>query len=815
MFRVHFGRFVLLALCFLVISGGEVHAQITCGSIIEIYGTSRYESPIEDCANPFGVVTENPNLKISYGTTLIDGGGEYPFMGETSAFVLEGTHPQANRVILSLYKTVPEGYELINQDDNGNYAFPTPGEYTVVVNESSFQVSQNLFQRLITSIIPTAYAFPGVSAVLTFTVIDAPEEPVGISNILFLPGIQASRLYTKVDGNEERLWEPGGNADVEKLRMTETGESITDIYTRDVVDEKGGVAVGEDVYKGFLQHLIALDGPSGGPLVTTFPYDWRYDVFDVVENGTKTEGGNMARPTDAIATSASLSPTGKVTLIAHSNGGLLAKAIMLKLAEEGKVDLVDKVIFIASPHTGTPKGLAALLHGFDQELISGLLADDEVVRGVMKNMPGVYGLLPSEEYFTSLTEPMISFDDSNTTALYRNSYGFAISSMDEYVDFLKGFEGREDVGDMVNEISTANGGMLESAFIHHREQLDSWSAPSGVEVFNIVGTGLPTPKSIEYREFKDLPCTIYGCTLTSKLEPVLHFTRYGDKTVVSKSADTVVANGLFLDLSFVEDYEHVNITESETTQTIVDHILHGSSTDGINFVSNTEPVFADDFDIHTIHSPARIYVRDSNGNITGRTEEGGEWQTGIPESDYFEMGGVKYLLVPSTGTYTVTVEGEGAGVYTHTLTTLKSETEVVQHAFTASITPTSVIEYTKTDDSISTISIDENGDGTVDKNMTLAGEIIKEEITYDDLEEAIHALSLSRKYERAPLELVRNAERLSNHHRGKHWKKHGEKVLLHVVEELLERYKKKGLITTAQYNKIENIIDELIEKKYE
>lgn len=803
--------------------GVEVHAQTTCGSIIEIYGTDRYESPIDDCLNPFGVVVENPNLKISYGTTQISEDGAYPFIGETSAFALEGTHPEANFIILNLYKTVPEGYEMINQDDNGNYTFSTPGEYTVVVNEGSIQVSQNIFQRLFASIIPTAYAFPGISAVLTFTVTDVPEEPTGISNILFIPGIQASRLYTKVDGNEERLWEPGGNSDVEKLQMTETGESITDIYTRDVVDEKGGVAVGGDVYKGFLQHLIALDGPSGGPLVTTFPYDWRYDVFDIVENGTKTEDGNMARPTDVIATSASLSPTGKVTLIAHSNGGLLAKAIVLKLEEEGKTGLVDKVIFIASPHTGTPKGLAALLHGFDQELISGLLADDEVVRGVMKNMPGVYGLLPSEEYFTSLTEPMISFDDSNTTAIYRNSYGFAVSNMGEYVDFLKGVEGREDAGDQINKIGVANDAMLESAFVHHREQLDSWSAPVGVEVFNIVGTGLPTPKSIEYREFKDLPCTIYGCTLTPKLEPVLHFTRYGDKTVVSKSAEKVSGGtSLFFDIKTLNeediessDYEHVNITESETTQTIVDHILHGSSTDGINFVSNTEPVFVDDFDIHTIHSPARIYVRDSNGNITGRTDEGGEWQTGIPESDYLEVGGVKYVLVPSMGAYTVTVEGEGAGVYTHMLTTLTNETEAVRHSFTASITPTSVIEYTKTDGTISTISIDENGDGSVDKNMTLTGEIIKEEITYDDLKDAIHALNLSRKYERLLLELVRNAERLSNHRSGKHWKKHGERALLHAVEEMLERYNKKGLITKSEFNEIEDIIDELIEKKYE
>lgn len=812
MFRVHFGRFVLLALCFLVISGGVVHAQTTCGSIIEIYGTDRYESPIEDCSNPFGIIAENPNLEVSFEGARIQRGSSYKFVNAVGNFTAVGTHPEAFTVGFGLYKQIAEGFLRINEDDNGTYTFSEAGTYTIVVyEEPELILTQNWFMRLLGRFTPVAHAFPGASLALNFEVVEPVLGPTGISNILFLPGIQASRLYTKVDGNEERLWEPGGNADVEKLRMTETGESITDIYTRDVVDEKGGVAVGDDVYKGFLQHLIALDGPSGGPLITTFPYDWRYDVFDIVENGTKTEDGSMVRPTDAIATSASLSPTGKVTLIAHSNGGLLAKAIMLKLEEEGKAHLVDKVIFIASPHTGTPKGIAALLHGFDQELISGILADDEVVRGVMKNMPGVYGLLPSEEYFSTLSEPMISFDGSSTTALYRNAYGFAVSNMDEYISFLRGGEGRADAGDRVNEISTANNEMLESALTHHRAQLDSWSAPEGVVVYNIVGTGLSTPKSIEYREFKESFCD--GCPVTQKLEPVLHFTRYGDETVVSKSASFLNDTKHYINLFEISEFVHANITESETVQTLVDHILHGSSTEGINFVTDTEPVFADDIDIHTIHSPARIYVRDSDGNITGRTEEGGEWQTGIPESDYFEVGGVKYVLVPSTGAYTVTVEGEGAGVYSHMLTTLKNEAETVRHAFTASITPTSVIEYTKTDDIISTISVDENGDGNVDKNMTLTGEIIEEEVTYDDLETAIRALNLTRRYERPLLELVRNAERLSHHRFGKRWKRHGERVLLHVVGETLERYKKKGLITIGQYNEVENIIDGLIEKK--
>lgn len=797
-------------------SGGEVRAQTSCGSIIEIYGETRYETPIVDCAQPFGTVSENPNLKISYEATLVSEGGTYPFVGTHSAFTLEGLHPEANYTILNLYKVVPEGYEMVNQDDDGKYSFVTPGTYIVVVNEDMLVVTQNVLQKLFAFFIPTAHAFPGISAVVTFTVTEPVVESMGISNILFLPGIQASRLYTKVNGEEERLWEPGGNNDVARLAMNSDGTSIEDIYTKDVIEEKLGVAIGGNVYKGFIQSLVDLDDPSGGPMVTTLPYDWRHDVFDVVENGTKTEGGNMARPIDIIKTSASVSPTKKVTLIAHSNGGLLAKAIMLKLEEEGRANLVDKVIFIASPHIGTPKGLAALLHGYDQRLGFGIIADDEVVRSAIKNMPGVYSLLPSDAYVSAPSGELISFDDSDSTVVYRSKYGSTISNLDEYIDFLKGVEGREDAGDEINKIGATNGAMLESALMHHREQLDNWNAPEGIEVYNIVGTGLPTAKSIEYREFKDSFCD--GCPTVSKLEPVLHFTRYGDETVVSKSAKFSSGNILYLNLRLegagISNFEnnHANITESETTQALVDYILHGSSTEGINFVSTTEPSFSDGgLDIFTIHSPAHIYLKDSAGNITGKTDVGGEWRDEISGSDYFEAGGVKYVLVPSTGAYTIVIEGEGSGVYTHALTTLKNEVEAVHHTYTATVTPTSIITYTKTNNTFSTISVDENGDGETDMEMTLSGDIIEEEVTYDDLRDAIRALNLSRKYEYPLLILVTQAEKLSNHYHKKNKKRHAEEVLLRVVEKQLEQYKKKGIITKTRYREVDKIIDKLIE----
>jgi pimeloyl-ACP methyl ester carboxylesterase len=543
------------------------HAE-GCGSIVQTYdpgdgNIQEYSNPITNCANPFWIDATTTELSITFGDTLVEDNNTYPFLDETShEWKITGQTFFADGM---LYLHRGSDYVEKKYIENGDsYTFLEGGTYTLVINRyPPMQVRSSPIRRFFELIIPTAWAGSQIeSRIITFTVTDVLPEPVGISNILFLPGIQASRLYTEIDGEEEKIWEPGGDSDISLLRMSDTGESIEEVYTKDVLDEKGGVALGGNIYKGFLEYLEELDGPFEGPVVESFPYDWRYDVFDIVENGTKVSNNLVKKPTDTIAFLAGSSPTKKVTIIAHSNGGLLAKAIMLKLEEEGRANLVDKVIFVASPHIGTPKGIAALLHGYDQKLLRGLLASDKRIRDVMKNMPGVYGLLPSESYIDSLSEPLISFDDSSSTKIYRDSYGFTISNTDEYENFLKGTEGRSDAGDAVNEISSANSDMLSDALEEHRTKLDDWSAPSGVEVFNIVGTGLPTPKSIEYKEFDGLRCYVgYQCVREKEIEPVIHFTRYGDETVVSKSAKA--SNNLYMDV-FAMRVTHANITESET-----------------------------------------------------------------------------------------------------------------------------------------------------------------------------------------------------------------------------------------------------------
>src|SRR6185295_13713878 len=52
------------------------------------------------------------------------------------------------------------------------------------------------------------------------------------SNVLFIPGLEASRLYKPISGGgETQLWEPGGNSDAVQLMLNPDGTSINpDIY---------------------------------------------------------------------------------------------------------------------------------------------------------------------------------------------------------------------------------------------------------------------------------------------------------------------------------------------------------------------------------------------------------------------------------------------------------------------------------------------------------------------------------------------------------------------------------------------------------
>ena len=188
-------------------------------------------------------------------------------------------------------------------------------------------------------------------------------ESKGASSVLFLPGIQASRLFKDgLLGSEDQIWEPDGNQDVGQLVMTEEGDSVNQIYVKEkeIMEEIAFPTLGTNVYKSFVILLNTLKTTKIIKDYTPFAYDWRFDVNDIATGDVnyKNEVKNLVSEIENLASS---SYTGKVTIVGHSNGGLVGKMLISELDRQGKADLVDKLVKIGTPQLGAPKAILAML----------------------------------------------------------------------------------------------------------------------------------------------------------------------------------------------------------------------------------------------------------------------------------------------------------------------------------------------------------------------------------------------------------------------------------------------------------------------
>lgn len=704
----------------------------------------------------------------------------------------------------------------------------TAGEYTLVWPEFIFGLSYRpSWKRLLDVFIQTAYAQsnpPTNIFVTPFTVEEEVVTPAGASSVLFLPGIQASRLYKDgLLGTEDQLWEPNFDQDVRQLALTTSGSSINDIYTRDVVDEVVLPKIGGNIYKGFLSYLGDLKSTNLIKDFRPFAYDWRFSVTDIVFSGTRYKN-EIKGVIDELEDLAESSFSGKVTIVAHSNGGLLAKAMIIELERLGKEDLVDNVIFIGTPHLGTPKALGTILHGYDQQKLGGAVIDDKTAREIINNMPGAYALLPSEKYVQISTKPVITFTDSSVTAAMRSRYGATIDSLTEYSDFLNGAEGRTSVYDNISAPYVTNQAILSDALASHRERLDNWVPPANISVHNIVGVGLKTVNALEYREFierTECSTNFFGQTTCNDPEryirPYAHFTQYGDETVTSLSAEGVAGKTYYFDF---DEYDsntislglesHADFTEIEQIQELVRDIV-ASTTDPIDYISAKRPTFTQEYTVTTIDSPVRLVATDSTGKRTGVIIVNGQAEVvkEIPGSEYIEFAGAKYLITPRSSIITTSLFGEAYGSYTLTTATLKeNDTQVVDTRLSdATTTPQMEAQFTSQNGSSSSLKTDLNGDGTIDTETTLSGVVIqKPVVTFATLRQEIQSLKLAKLREAPLLLLVGVAEASAQ-------KTTNRKLFVALAREtllslsrLVAQYEKQRWISSAQSQALQNTI---------
>ena len=108
----------------------------------------------------------------------------------------------------------------------------------------------------------------------------------------------------------------------------------------------------QDYTTGLINDLVNLSGYTEGKDLFTFPYDWRKDIKEIANENLKGQIDYILTQTDAGKAS------GKVDVIAHSQGGLVVKRLLSDMPEYQTK--VNKVVFVGVPNLGAPKAAQSI-----------------------------------------------------------------------------------------------------------------------------------------------------------------------------------------------------------------------------------------------------------------------------------------------------------------------------------------------------------------------------------------------------------------------------------------------------------------------
>jgi hypothetical protein len=701
------------------------------------------------------------------------------------------------------------------------------------------------------------------TAVKTFT--------TGYSNVAFLPGIKASRLFKQGTLFENQLWEPNWWTDTQDISLKTNGASVDNkIYTK--IDANLGMidqanllpfpdVLQENYYVSFIDSMNKMVSDGNIAKWKALPYDWRLAFPDILANG-KIIGDKIyydsSYATDTpyilqeLKSLAESSDTGKVTIIAHSMGGLLAKKILH--GQSNISEITDTLILVDSPQFGTAQAVATLLHGTGEDIPLnnfGLFTDAQTGRRVAQNMASAYTLLPSLEYMTRVKDGMnnftavISLDSSlqkitgdslfnPTTVLnyYQQNYrGTKIITHNALKDFLVGKDGHTTApdNDIIHPMTIQEKMMIDAENIHN--EIDNWVPPEKMRVVQIAGWGIPeTIRGITYKAKHVSPLCLPGVSCPTEIfDTVPEFTFDGDGTVVVPSQIAMNTETYFVDLNehnsslwsgLKKNRSHGSVLEVDNLRVLISRIIENISNpaQGLAYIKTDKNQLQQgelkDLIRLSLHSPVKVDVTNQGGAhlgiSTNSTETRTLYDTQMPNSYYLEMGEGKYLGFPIETETTIKLQGTGTGTFTLNLEQYQGDTQEGTQTFTdIPVSPTTkatLIINTLSD--AKELAIDQNGDGTID-SIVFTDEN-KETVTFQTLKTQIQVLITKTK----PVLLIEVvvAEKQFN-------KKNYQatKALLLVLKKEIEVLSKQKIANKWQIEKIEALrlfatLNALIEK---
>ncbi len=441
--------------------------------------------------------------------------------------------------------------------------------------------------------------------------------------VIFIPGIMGTEFVRReVNGDEEVVW----------LDITKVAVSDQDYFMRYLSLDLVGNPLFDNVFatsvmrfknilrttifnytESLIGNLIA-QGYQENTNLFFFPYDWRLSNAHTAQL--------LAARIDEV-----LAQTGatKVDIIAHSMGGLVVKEYIRTHETEPKI---DKLLFLGTPHLGSPDAIKNLLFGGDLGLKykDHSFLDRTRVKELARNMRSIYELLPTEQYL--------------------QSYGSVVSDLEQRKAYdheeTKSFFGEQHL----------NMFLVWGAESFH-QNLDNFVLPDSIESYSIQGCGIPTIRRLVKQSPK------FG-----EVEWLMHVGN-GDSTVPLSSASFV---------SVPESHKitipglgHSEMPSDDLIQPLIISLLSGNtSTIQASVQASNHP---DQCGLHgslvSVHSPVAISATDSMGRYVGASVSGGV-DLGIPGSMYEELDGNKFIFLPTNESgepYIITLDGMATGTF--------------------------------------------------------------------------------------------------------------------------------------------------------
>jgi pimeloyl-ACP methyl ester carboxylesterase len=231
---------------------------------------------------------------------------------------------------------------------------------------------------------------------------DADGVPDTRVPLVVLPGIMGSELVND-DGliwpDAWRIIRSAGDEHLGVLELAADGvtpasdeRAFTSVRVGDIVRNDGRA----DVYAPLIRYLTAQRGYRECPDPATvcadgtlfvFPYDWRKDP--------RLAAARLAERIDAIRAATGAT---RVNLLAHSMGGLVARAY---LVEPGHRARVGTLVTLGTPYLGAPKAYHGLHYAacLSPWAPVGCWLNRGMTSRLLRNFAGNYALLPPEAYF--------------------------------------------------------------------------------------------------------------------------------------------------------------------------------------------------------------------------------------------------------------------------------------------------------------------------------------------------------------------------------------------------------------------------------